>query len=171
MYLAIHLLPGAVFAIVAGSGSHDDTSINQATDCAAYWIVLVGINSRRPQTHIDHKNVISSMISQYPIESAQCPGNRTRSYGVQHAQVNDVGVWRDADILRICNATITRGDRGDVRPMAEGIISAILASEVMAEIDAALTISTEKRSVPGIDTGINDRDADAGAVDRGCIRG
>src|SRR6266850_6048141 len=79
MNLAINFLASRVLAIVAGSGNNDDTSINQATDCPAYRIILVGINCRRAQTQVDHANVVRSVIGQQPIQGAQRAGNRTQT--------------------------------------------------------------------------------------------
>src|SRR5438552_9315821 len=71
MNLSVNFLTGAVLAIVAGGSNHHDADINQPTDRAAYRIVIVRINGRRAQAHIDHTNVVGRAVTQDPVERGQ----------------------------------------------------------------------------------------------------
>src|SRR5437870_5588973 len=83
---------------------------------------------------------------------------------VKHPQINDVGVWRHAEICRISNATVAGCDRSDVRAVTIGIIDAILAGKVTAKNDATSGTFVQERNVINIHTGIQNSDSDSGSV-------
>ena len=93
---AVDLLSGDILAVIPGGSGNDDARVDQATDRAANWIVFVRVNRGRPQTHVEHPDVVGRAISHHPIQRGECAGDRAGALRVQHAQIDQVCVRRDA---------------------------------------------------------------------------
>src|ERR1051326_7602347 len=132
---AVDLLASRVFAVVAGRDHHHHACINQAAHGAADGIIYVRVNGGRAQTHVDDADVVGRLVGEHPVQSGERARDHAHALRVQHAQVNQVCVWRNSNVGGVRNPTITSGDRGDVRVVTIGIVSSIFASEVLTEDD------------------------------------
>src|SRR5437763_17176202 len=140
MNLSVDLLSLTVLAIVTG-GSHDDYArINQTANGSANRVVLVRIDCRRAQAHVNYANVVLVVVKHYPIQRREYSGDTAGTGRIKHAQIYDVGIWRHSEVSTFGNATVSGCDGSDVGAMTIRIIDAVLACKVAAENDAALIL-------------------------------
>ncbi len=87
MYLPINLVAIAVLAIVAGSGYHNYSGINQRARSATYRVILIRTDGRSPQTHVDDEDVVFVFVERIAgayrfgrIRRSQNPVQGTQQY-------------------------------------------------------------------------------------------
>src|SRR5436190_23226654 len=169
MNLAVDLIPIGVFAVIAGGGNNYDTGVNKRASGPTNRIIFVGIDGRSAQAHVHHANAVLIFVqriagadrlgriggSQNPIERTQQGRHRTSTVLVQHAQADDVGVRRNAQIrIAACRAD-SGSSSGHVTTMSVWIVRGVVfAREVFAELDAARgkQRGVVKRGVSAVDT-------------------
>src|SRR5256885_10850000 len=103
MNLSIDLLSLSVLAIVSGRSHHDYSRINQTANRSANRVVLVRINCRRAQAHVDYANVVLVMVDHYPIQSREYSRDAARTGRIKHAKIYDVGIWRHSEVSTFGN--------------------------------------------------------------------
>lgn len=99
--MTIELVAIVVFAVVSGRRKDDDAGIDQPPHCAANRIVAVRIDRRHAKTHVDDANVVGSAIGGYPIQRTKHGCRGAESLRIQDAQVDEIGVWSNTDVLSI----------------------------------------------------------------------
>src|SRR6185369_17828693 len=95
MNVTVNLVPGAVFAVVAGCCEDYHARINQSARCPTDRIIPVRIDGGHTKTHVNDTNVVSSSIRGDPIERSQHPCGSTNAVSIQHAQADKVCIRRD----------------------------------------------------------------------------
>src|SRR4051794_7466211 len=128
MNLPVDFVAVGILSVIAGSGHHDDTRVDQCASGAANRIVLVGIDSRSTQAHIYYANAVLIFVqrvagtgrlrrigrSENPVQGTQQNGDGTGALLIQHAQVDDVRVWRNALISIAGGSADSRSGARDV---------------------------------------------------------
>ena len=71
VYLPVNFFAVRVLAIITRGGYDDDAGIGSAAHCLAERVVQKRINSRRPDTHVDHAQVVDRAVGHYPIQGCQ----------------------------------------------------------------------------------------------------
>src|SRR5437763_2132099 len=164
MNLSVDLSSLTVLAIVTG-GSHDDYArINQTANRSSNRVVLVTINCRRAEAHVDYANVVLVMVNHSPIQSREYSGDTAGTGRIKDAQIYDVRIRRHSQVSTFGNATVSGCDSRDVRTMTIGFIHAVLASKVAAENDAASVLLIEECHMTCVHTRVYHRDADSRAI-------
>src|SRR4030095_5470961 len=77
------------------------------------------------------------------------PAGRTHALRIQHAQIDNIRIWRNAEVFTIRDPAIAGSYGGYMRPVAVGIISASFAREILAGNYARIA-SVNKGCVIGI---------------------
>src|SRR5262245_41222686 len=153
MYLPVDFLTGAVLAVVTGGGDHNHAGIDQLPDSSANGIVLVRVHRRGTEAHIDYAHVIGRAVGHEPIKRGQGGRHRSRSLRVEHAQVNQLGIRRHAEIGTLTDASVAGRNRRDVSAMAIRIVDAVFTGKVFAVSDAAVTVPVEEGDVSQVHAG------------------
>jgi hypothetical protein len=134
---AVELLPRGVLPVVARGGDDDEPRVHQPPHGLTDGVVLVGLDGGRPQAQVDDAHVVERAVGQDPVERAEDARDAAHALRVEHAQVDEVGVWRHARVGAVRDAAVAGDDGGDVRAVTVGVIRAPLAGEVLAISDAA----------------------------------
>src|SRR5918911_88077 len=98
--------------------------------------MLVRVHGRGAETHVDDAYLVGRAVGEHPVKGAEQAGDGARALRVQDAQVQDVGVGGDAYVLRVRDAPVAGGERGDVRAVPVRVVRAPLAREVLTVDDA-----------------------------------
>ena len=164
MYLAINLLAVCVFPIIAG-GCHDDNAgIHQAAHRATDRIVSVRVKRRCAEAHIHKLDVVSGLVRHHPIKGAQNCGRGARTSCPEHAQVDQICIGGNTDVLPIRDPAVAGSERRDVGAMPIRVVSASLSGKITADNYAPIIVAIQKGGMVGIDSGIKHGNSNARTV-------
>src|SRR5207302_3260283 len=184
MNLSVNLVTDRVFAVVAGRGDDDYAGIDQSARGATNRIVLVRIESGRPQAHVDDANVVLIFVeriaragrlrgigrTENPVKGIQQYRSRAGAVLIKDAQINNAGVICDALIRISAGRANSRRGRCHVRAVSKRIISRIVLSrEIFTELYARPGEQTAaaKSRVSVVDSRVEHCDANSGSIVRG----
>ena len=163
-------------AVVACGGDDDDAVEDCALDRFAERVFAEGLADGRAEAEVDDAYVVALLVDDGPVDGVHRRAGRAHAVRVEHLEVEDARVGRDADVARAVAAggrAVARGDARNARPVSVAVARAA-AREVDGGGDARLVVLLEV-GVRGADAAVNDRDADALARQAGhalktCLR-
>src|SRR2546425_6013045 len=164
MYLAINLLTLCVLPIIAGGCHDDDAGIYQATHRATDRIVLVRVNCRCSEAHIDNLDVVSGLVRYHPVNGAQNCRRGARTSCPEHAQVDQICIGCNTDVLPIRNTAVAGSERRDVCAVPKRVVRSSLSGKITADNYAPIIVAIQKGGMVGIDSGIKHSNSDSRTV-------
>src|ERR1043165_9319865 len=80
MNLTVDLLAGAILAIVAGGGDHEDALIDEFANRHTQWIEIVRVDRGHAETPVDYAHVVGRRHLHQPVQRRQHARNRADAF-------------------------------------------------------------------------------------------
>src|SRR5215204_3671277 len=167
MHPPVDLLAGVCLSQVTGGRYNDNAGINKFFYFYAQRIIRVRIDSVCSKADINNTNVVSSLIFQDPVESAQKPGCLSRAGIVQYFYIDQIRVRSNSLESPVVLRSVARRKSGDVRAVTVKIFRCRRVGEIyLRDYSRGLTIL--ETDMAGVDTRIQNCDSDPRAVESVC---
>src|SRR2546429_9403063 len=95
---AVDFVAVLVLAVVPGGSEDQDAGVAQAAASAAERVVLVSLDRRHSEAHVDDPNMISPRVLRDPLKPRHCSFERALPMRVEHANIQQRSAGRNAEI-------------------------------------------------------------------------
>src|SRR5436190_10401399 len=136
MDMTVNFVSVAIFPVITSRCKNNNSLGDQTANCLTDGIVLIRVDGRHSQAHVDDSNVVCGPVGSNPIQRAQHRRGRSNTFRVQYTKIDEICVRSNTNKFAAGYATISSSQRGDMCSMPVGICGYTFTGKVFAVDDA-----------------------------------